>query len=104
MDEYVPGSMTDEQALETLKSMKLTMGRGSAKTMFQQGLLEAICHAIVALEETVENKGEWIATNETDEFYGKVYKCSRCGHEVLGCGCRNFCTWCKADMRGNKKE
>ena len=56
MSEYIPGSMTDEQALETLKNMKLTMGRGSAKTIFQQGLMEAICHAIKALEEKVEVK------------------------------------------------
>ena len=56
MNEYVPGSMTDKQALETLKTVKITMGRGSAKTVFQQGLMEAICHAIKALEEKVEVK------------------------------------------------
>lgn len=55
MSEYVPGSMTDKQALEVLKSMKLTMGRGSAKTLYQQGILEAVCHAITALEEKVGN-------------------------------------------------
>lgn len=55
MSEYAPGSMTDKQALEILKSMKLTMGRGSAKTLYQQGILEAVCHAIAALEEKVEN-------------------------------------------------
>ena len=56
MIEYIPGSMTDEQALETLKNMKLTMERGSGKTMFQQGLMEAMAHAIKALEEKVEAK------------------------------------------------
>ena len=58
MSEYIPGSMTDEQALETLKSMKLTMGRGSAKTTFQTGLMEAMCHAIKALEEKIEKEPE----------------------------------------------
>lgn len=44
-------------------------------------------------------QGEWKSTGETDEFYGQVYKCTHCGKEVLGCGCRNFCTWCGATMR-----
>ena len=43
--------------------------------------------------------GEWKSTGETDEFYGQVYKCTHCGKEVLGCSCRNFCTWCGAAMR-----
>lgn len=53
--------------------------------------------------ETVRQRGEWSITNETDEFYGRVYKCTHCGKEMLACGCRNFCTWCGADMRGNKE-
>lgn len=44
-------------------------------------------------------KGEWSITDETDEFYGRVYRCTHCGKEMLACGCRNFCTWCGADMR-----
>lgn len=48
--------------------------------------------------------GEWVVTDETDEFYGRVYKCSQCGKEMLACGCRNFCTWCGSDMRGSKDE
>lgn len=56
MSEYIPGSMTDEQALETLKNVKFTIERGSAKTMFRQGLMEAMAHAIKALEEKVEAK------------------------------------------------
>ena len=47
--------------------------------------------------------GEWSITDETDEFYGRVYKCTYCGKEMLACGCRNFCTWCGADMRGKKE-
>ena len=54
MDEYQP--MTDEQALQILKSCSATMGRGSAKTLFQSKLLEAMCHAIKALEEKVKNE------------------------------------------------
>ena len=44
-------------------------------------------------------RGEWEITRETDEFYGRVLKCTHCGKEVLACGCRNFCTWCGAAMR-----
>lgn len=49
-------------------------------------------------------KGEWSITNETDEFYGRVYKCTHCGKEMLACSCRNFCTWCGADMREVKEN
>lgn len=49
--------MTDEQALQTLKSLKVTIARGGGITMFQGLVLEAMMHAIVALEEKVnENK------------------------------------------------
>ena len=46
--------MTDEQALEILKSLKLTIGRGNSKTVFNGIVLEAFSHAYKALEEKVE--------------------------------------------------
>ena len=49
-------------------------------------------------------KGEWVETSDFDEFYGKVYKCTNCNEETLGCDCHNYCPNCGADMRGNKKE
>lgn len=49
------------------------------------------------------SQGKWSITNETDEFYGRVYRCTHCGEEMLACGCRNFCTWCGADMKGDKE-
>ena len=64
MSGYIPGFMTDEQALATLKSLKLTMGRSSAKTIFEQGLMEAICHAVKALEEKVEREQKMEAKND----------------------------------------
>lgn len=45
-------------------------------------------------------KGEWVETSDFDEFYGKVYKCTNCNKETLGCGCHNYCPNCGADMRG----
>ncbi len=48
--------MTDEQALEVLKSLKITYGRGSGKTVFRDTVFEAFCHAYKALEEKIENK------------------------------------------------
>ena len=75
MDEYIPRSMTDEQALKALKSAKFTMERGSAKSIFRYGLMEAMCHAIKALEEKVENeKGQ---TNMSGTLY-----------------CEKACKWC----------
>lgn len=49
-------------------------------------------------------QGEWSITDETDEFYGRVYKCTHCGKEVLACGCRNFCTWCGVSMVRGKDQ
>ena len=46
--------MTDKQALEVLKSLKLTIGRGNSKTVFNGIVLEAVSHAYKALEEKVE--------------------------------------------------
>ncbi len=51
---YVPGTMTDEQALKILKSAQISVGRASAKTAFNTGLLEAFSRAIKALEEKVD--------------------------------------------------
>lgn len=52
-------------------------------------------------QKDFRSQGEWSITDETDEFYGRVYKCTHCGKEMLACGCRNFCTWCGAKM-GNR--
>ena len=49
-------------------------------------------------------QGEWSITNEFDEFYGRVYKCTHCGEETLACDCRNFCSWCGALMKKGGKE
>jgi hypothetical protein len=50
--------LTDEEALKVLKSLTLSVGRGSGKTEFQGLVLESMFHAIVALEEKVKNKKE----------------------------------------------
>lgn len=52
--------------------------------------------------EPEKPEGEWIATDETDEFYGRVYRCTHCSEETLACGCRNFCPNCGAKMRLKK--
>jgi hypothetical protein len=48
--------MTDEQALEVLKSLEIAYSRGSSKTVFSSIVLEAFSHAYKALEEKIENK------------------------------------------------
>ena len=72
MSEYIPGSMTDEQALKVLKSAQFLMERGSSKTFFQSGLMEAMCHAIKALEEKVERE------SNSDWFNSERKGCSTC--------------------------
>ena len=49
-------------------------------------------------------QGAWSTTDETDEFYGGVYKCTHCGEETLACSCHNFCTWCGASMEVKKND
>ena len=48
--------MTDKQALDVIKSTKMTIGRQNGKTMFQSLLMEAMGHAVKALEEKVEKE------------------------------------------------
>lgn len=55
-DVYVPGTMTDNQALEVLKRAEISIGRSNGKTAFQMGLLEAFSRAMKALEEKVKNE------------------------------------------------
>ena len=84
MDEYIPGSMTDEQALATLKSATFTMERGLAKSIFRQGLFEAMCHAVKALEEKVEREYEkhGCMTCKYDIFPITAEPCYSCIHGV----------------------
>ena len=49
--------VTDEEALQTLQSLKLTTGRGNSKTVFDGIVFEALSHAYEALKEKV-NKGD----------------------------------------------
>lgn len=53
---YIPGTMTDKQALEVLKHAGISVGRANCKTAFQTGLLEAFSRAVKALEEKVNGK------------------------------------------------
>ena len=48
-------------------------------------------------------QGEWVATDNTDEWYGPVYKCSICGSEVI-CDCDNYCPNCGARMKGERVD
>lgn len=52
---------------------------------------------------TERKKGEWIDAHNTNEWYGYTYKCSICGEETIG-GCDNYCPYCGADMRADRKE
>ena len=40
--------------------------------------------------------GEWIDTDEKDEWYGESYRCSLCGHAEIGGGA--YCPNCGAKM------
>lgn len=51
----------------------------------------------VVEEATGENEAEWEDTDETDETYGRVYRCSKCGCEEIGE--TPFCPYCGAKMK-----
>jgi len=69
---------------------------------FEEAFQKTVCEQRLYCPQRPQ--GEWEITRETDEFYGLVYKCTHCGKEVLGCGCRNFCTWCGASMTKEVKK
>lgn len=48
-------------------------------------------------EAPEENEAEWLDTDEQDEMYGDLFKCSRCGAEQIGTS--KFCPDCGADMK-----
>lgn len=49
-----------------------------------------------------ENEAEWIRTNESDEDYGRVYECSRCGERSIGKS--GFCPYCGAEMKNEMED
>ena len=91
--------MTDKEALETLKSVKTVIARGSGKTEFQSIIFEAEMHALKALEEKVNNAdtGEWVRNQTNDKIV-----CSKCRKNALCDGvviCRsNYCPSCGIKM------
>ena len=43
------------------------------------------------------NRGKWIETDEWDEWYGRIYKCSVCDRETMGT--EDYCPNCGARMK-----
>ena len=58
----------------------------------------------IHFEERPERKtGRWIETNEIDEWYGRLYRCSVCGtREMANRNTDRHCPNCGADIRGEK--
>ena len=48
-------------------------------------------------------KGEWIVKKAPSHGYGDIYICPFCEGDVE-CVPTNFCPWCGADMRTDRKE
>ena len=72
---------------------------------FLEGDDRSICYNIIQKQPTIEaapvRHGKWIESDEYDEFYGRLYRCSKCNTFVLG-DMDNYCSYCGADMRGNE--
>lgn len=58
---------------------------------------------IKAIPSADRPQGEWVATDDTDEWYGPTYKCNICGSEAIG-GRDNYCYNCGARMKGADDE
>lgn len=56
----------------------------------------------VVEEAQGENEAEWIDTEEQDEAFGDLFKCSRCGAEQIGKS--GFCPECGAEMKNGKED
>ena len=55
----------------------------------------AKCAPTVDAEPVKHSK--WIETDEYDEFYGRLYRCSNCNTFVIG-DMDNYCSYCGARM------
>ena len=45
--------------------------------------------------------GKWIETDEYDEYYGRLYRCSNCNTSVIS-DFDYYCPFCGSYMRGEK--
>lgn len=55
------------------------------------------------VEETQEDeRAEWMDAGTSDEAYGLVYKCSKCGYEEIGATA--FCPGCGAEMKNGMED
>lgn len=60
------------------------------------------CDSIKALfdipsAEPERKKGKWIKTDEKEEWYGDIYKCSVCGYRLIDAN-EKYCPNCGARM------
>lgn len=76
-------------------------------TFDEEKLREIVKEAVERFKEEYEiadrPQGEWVATDDTDEWYGLTYKCNICGSEAIG-GRDNYCYNCGAKMKGADDE
>lgn len=87
--------MTDIQALDILKSVTVTIGRANAKTLFDSTLLEALAHAMKALEEKVKYSTGLSVCDNCDErmrledIYCRCFDENSCPHKS-SCKIKNY--------------
>ena len=72
------------------------------KDIYQEGHYDGHLEGYTKAINEERPQARWIATDETDEFYGRMYRCTHCGKETLACSCRNFCPDCGARMGGKE--
>lgn len=62
------------------------------------GVAQEFIDVIRELPSADRPQGEWVATDDTDEWYGLVHKCNICGSEAIGSR-DNYCYNCGAKMK-----
>jgi len=68
--------------------------------MFTLGIFQAIDEQPTLSPDDVRGVGKWIQLDYTDEAYGIVYKCAKCGCSEIGEP--NYCPNCGAKMEGSE--
>jgi len=68
------------------------------KGMFTVGIMQAIDEQPTIDAEPVKHS-KWIESDEFDEFYGRLYRCSNCNTFVIE-DMDNYCPFCGARMDG----
>jgi hypothetical protein len=89
----------DREALVSIFNAKADMAIGTPKEVFHAAA--KMVELLPAADVVEVRRGEWSRSDEFDEQYGYLYKCSCCGRL---CWVNNYCSYCGAKMDGERRK